>query len=150
MTAVEEPGTAEAERDAASARRRSRRSSLAFYSFVSLGIAAGAALWVYSIIDQPAVRLEPLRVLDEASSSRVQTLARNHSDETTYCIEVEMAAVDVDGYTLEEVPATSTEGNAVRPGQTLNFVAVFTGLDEQERTEELDDYIAYITEREPC
>jgi hypothetical protein len=128
----------------------SRRATVWFYSLAALGLAGGFALWVHAVVDQPPVKVGELRIQQQDTGARVQTLAHNTSAEVTYCVEIEMQAVDRDGGTLEKVVATSSSGDAIRPGQKANFVGEFSELTPKEISEELDEYVAYVTRREPC
>ena len=122
-----------------------------FYALVIVGIVLGFALGVREIIDRPPVRLSEVRVGDEAAgTTRAQVLARNHSS-TTYCVEVTITAVDGDGLTLAESVAVPNQGDSIlAPGDSVNMSAVLTDLDQQELDEELDEYLAFVTDRQEC
>jgi hypothetical protein len=122
-----------------------------FYVVVVLGIIVGFALGVREIVDRPPVRLSEVRVGDEAEgTTRAQVLARNHSS-TTYCVEVTILAVDGDGLTLAEAIAVPNQGDGrLEPGANVNMGAVLTDLTTQEIDEELDEYLAFVTDRQEC
>ena len=64
-----------------------------FWILVIGGMLVAFALGVREIVDRPPVRLSEVRVGDEAEgTTRVQTLARNFSSTTTYCVEVTITA----------------------------------------------------------
>jgi hypothetical protein len=128
------------------------RSGPAFYALVVAGIALAFGLGVREIVDQPPVRLSAVRVGDEAGgATQAQVLARSHSSETTYCIEVTIRAVDGDGLTLAEAVAAPNQGEGrLAPGDSVNLAAVLTDLTQQELDEELDEYLAFVTDREEC
>jgi hypothetical protein len=123
----------------------------AFWVFVVVGIVVAFALGVREIIDRPPVRLSAVRVGDEAGgTTRAQVLARNESS-TTYCVEVLITAVDGDGLTLAEAIAVPNQGDGrLAPGASVNMAAVLTDLTQQELDEELDEYLAFVTERQEC
>jgi hypothetical protein len=123
-----------------------------FWVFVVSGMLVAFALGVREIVDRPPVRLSEVRVGDEAEgTTRVQTLARNFSSTTTYCVEVTITAVDGDGLTLAEAVAIPNQGDGrLAPGASVNMAAVLTDLTAQELDEELDEYLAFVTQREPC
>lgn len=138
------------EADDGAAPRPRRRQAIAFYLLVTIGFASAAALWVYTIVDRPVIVLGEVRVVDGVDQVRAQTLVRNASSETTYCVEVAIFAADRDGYTVAELDATSDRGDRIAPGQSLNFVAVFTDLTATQRAEEIDQYVAYLVDDREC
>jgi hypothetical protein len=119
---------------------------------VVAGIVVAFALGVREIVDRPPVRLSEVRVGDEAGgTTRVQTLARNYSSTTTYCVEVTITAVDGDGLTLAEGVAVPNQGDGrLAPGASVNMAAVLEDLTQQELDEELDEYLAFVTDRHEC
>jgi hypothetical protein len=123
-----------------------------FWIVVIGGMIVGFALGVREIIDRPPVTVSEVRVGDEeAGAPRAQVLARNESSTTTYCFEVTIRAVDGDGLTLAEAIAVSNDGEArLGPGDSANLAAELTDLTAQEIDEELDEYLAFVTERHEC
>jgi hypothetical protein len=123
-----------------------------FWVFVVAGIVVAFALGVREIVDRPPVRLSEVRVGDEAGgTTRVQTLARNYSSTTTYCVEVTITAVDGDGLTLAEAVAVPNQGDGrLAPGASVNMAAVLEDLTQQELDEELDEYLTFVTDRREC
>lgn len=123
-----------------------------FWIVVIGGMIVGFALGVREIIDRPPVTLSDVRVGDdEAGAPRAQVLARNESTITTYCFEVTIRAVDGDGLTLAEAVAVGRDGETrLEPGDSANLAAELTDLTAQEVDEELDDYLAFVTERHAC
>lgn len=122
-----------------------------FYAAVVLGIVAGMTLGILEILDRPVIELGDERVRRDGLVATVQVLATNDSDDTTYCVEVRIAARDREGFDLQDVPAEPRDGEGrMRPGRTLNFTAVFDELDEQDYEEELDEFAAYVDERSEC
>ncbi|HWM22599.1 MAG TPA: hypothetical protein VNO51_23100 [Ilumatobacteraceae bacterium] len=124
----------------------------AFHAFVIIGMILAAVLGIREVIDEPIVRLSDVRsTRDEGTAPRAQVLARNHSATTTYCIEITFEAIDGDGLSLESVVAEPTTGGpSLRPGQSSNFAAVFENLTEIEIREDLDDFLAFVTDRTEC
>ncbi len=122
-----------------------------FYVVVILGMIVAFVLGVREIVDRPPVRLSEVRVGDEAEgTTRGQVLARNHSS-TTYCVEVTITAVDGDGLTLAEAIAVPNQGDGrLAPGASVNMGAVLTDLTAQEIDEELDEYLAFVNDRQAC
>lgn len=118
-----------------------------FWIVVVVGMLGGFALGVREILDQPPVTLSDVRVGDDTGEGpKVQVLARNRST-TTYCVEVTIKAVDGDGLTIAEAVAVPRTGEPrLEPGDSANLAAQLTGLD----TDEVDDYLAFVTERHTC
>src|SRR5262245_6947190 len=123
-----------------------------FWIFVIGGMLTGFVLGVRGIIERPPVTVSDVRVGDEeAGAPRAQVLARNESSTTTYCFEVTIRAVDGDGLTLAEATAVSNDGETrLGPGDSANLAAELTDLTAQEVDEELDEYLAFVTERHAC
>lgn len=123
-----------------------------FIAFVTIGILLATVLGIREVVLEPVVQLDEVRSSDrEEPPVQAQVLALNTSDDTTYCVEVTITAVDLDGQTLLEVVAdpTSTDGS-LPPGRSANYVAMFDGLTEQELDEELDDFLAFVTASDEC
>ena len=92
-----------------------------------------------------------LLVIVTAPMVEAQVLARNTSEDTTYCIEVTITATDRDGLSLSTAVAEPTTGDGtLGPGRTANFNASFDDLTQQEIDEELDSYYAFVTHQEDC
>jgi hypothetical protein len=123
-----------------------------FWAVVVAGITAGFTLGVREIVDRPPVSLSDVRVGDDADGApRVQVLARNESSSTTYCVEITITAVDGDGLSLAEAVAVPPRGEArLAPGRSTNLAAELTDLTAQEVDEELDEYLAFVTDRQEC
>jgi hypothetical protein len=123
-----------------------------FWVVVFAGIVIAFGLGVREILDRPPVELSEVRVGDAAGgTTRVQVLARNTSSTTAYCVEVTITAVDGDGLTLAEAIAVANQGDGrLEPGDSVNMAAVLEGLTQQELDEELDEYLAFVTDRQEC
>lgn len=129
-----------------------RSRSLLFHGFVATGILVGATATVIEIVDRPPVRLGSTRPSRDGGVSRVQVLAKNHSESVPYCVEIRIGAYDPDGLDLQdEVVAEPRQGDGrLRPGQSMNFVAYFEDISDQQFAEELDEFRAYVADREAC
>jgi hypothetical protein len=123
-----------------------------FIAFVTVGIIVATVLGVREIINEPVVQLDAVRGSEEGVTPvQAQVLARNTSEDTTYCIEVTITATDRDGLSLSTALAEPTTGDgALGPGRTGNFNASFDDLTQQEIDEELDSYYAFVTGQEEC
>ena len=124
----------------------------AFQIFVTVGIIVSAVLGVREVIDKPIIRLGDVRSTHKVGQPvRAQVLARNSSSKQTYCVEITFEAVDRDGLTLERQVAKATTGKStLRPGQSVNFAANFKDITDKEIKEKLDDFLAFVTERQEC
>jgi hypothetical protein len=124
----------------------------AFIAFVSVGIVLAAVLGIREVVTEPIVQLDAVRESDEdVVPPQAQVLARNTSEDTTYCVEVTISATDRDGLTLATAVAEPTTGDGtLEPGRSANFVAKFDDLTEQEIDEELDSHYAFVTRADPC
>ncbi len=147
------PDTVDAADAAATSDTRApaRRTSLVFHALVALGLVIGFAAWVYEIVDKPAVRLEDERVGRDGLVSTVQVLATNFSSEHDYCVEIRMTALSRGGFDIQEVPAEPTRGDGrITPGQSVNFIGTFDGLNEEDYRERLDEFQAFVDRSERC
>ena len=124
----------------------------AFIAFVTVGIIVATVLGFREIVNEPVIQLDDVRGSEEGVTPvEAQVLARNTSDDTTYCIEVTITATDRDGLSLASVVAQPTTGDGtLAPGRTANFNAEFDDLTQQEIDEELDTYYAFVTHQEVC
>jgi hypothetical protein len=123
-----------------------------FRLVVALGIVLAAVLGIREVMIEPVIQLDDVRHSDQGVKPvQAQALARNTSHSDTYCIEVTIHAVDTDGKTLESKVAKPTTGNGkLAPGRSVNFVARFEDLTDQQIAEELDDFFAFVTRSERC
>jgi len=123
-----------------------------FIAFVTVGLIVATVLGVREIVNEPVIQLDDVRGSEEGVTPvEAQVLARNTSEDTTYCIEVTITATDRDGLSLATVIAAPTTGDGVlAPGRTANFNGEFADLTQQEIDEELDTYYAFVTHQEVC
>ena len=124
----------------------------AFIVFVTIGIIVAAVLGIREIVNEPVIQLDDVRGSEEGIVPvKAQVLARNTSQQTTYCIEVTITATDRDGLSLATAVAKPTTGDGtLAPGRTANFNAELTDLTQQEIDEELDSFYAFVTHQEVC
>jgi hypothetical protein len=124
----------------------------AFIAFVSVGIVLAAVLGIREVVSEPTIQLDDVRGSEEdVVPPQAQVLARNTSEQTTYCVEVTISATDRDGLSLATAVAEATTGDgSLEPGRSANFIARFDDLTEQEIDEELDGYYAFVTRQDPC
>ena len=123
-----------------------------FIAFVTVGLIVATVLGVREIVNEPVIQLDDVRGSEEGVTPvEAQVLARNTSEDTTYCIEVTITVTDRDGLSLATVIAEPTTGDGVlAPGRTANFNGEFADLTQQEIDEELDTYYAFVTNQEVC
>jgi hypothetical protein len=123
-----------------------------FMVFVTVGIVVALVLGFREVIIEPVIRLDEVRSSERGVvPARAQVLARNSSGDTTYCIEVTITANDRDGQSLSTRTAEPTTGDGrLEPGRSANFVAVFDDLTDQELTEQLDGFHAFVASYERC
>jgi hypothetical protein len=125
----------------------------AFIVFVTVGIVVASVLGIREVVTEPVIQLDDVRGSEEdVVPPQAQVLARNTSEDTTYCIEVTITATDRDGLSLATAVAEPTTGEGtLGPGRSANFSATFgDDLTQDEIDEELDSYYAFVTRQEPC
>ena len=124
----------------------------AFIAFVTVGIVLAAVLGIREVVNEPVIQVDDVRGSEEdVVPPQAQVLARNTSEDTTYCVEVTISATDRDGLSLATAVAAPTTGDGtLQPGRSANFIAQFEDLTDQEIDEELDSYYAFVTRAEPC
>ena len=124
----------------------------AFIAFVTVGIVLAAVLGIREVVNEPVIQLDDVRGSEEdVVPPQAQVLARNTSEDTTYCVEVTISATDRDGLSLATAVAAPTTGDGtLQPGRSANFIAQFEDLTDQEIDEELDSHYAFVTRAEPC
>ncbi len=122
-----------------------------FVTMVGLGLTVGFVLGVREAIDDPVLAVDDPRVRVEAGVATVQVTVRNTSSDTVYCPEVGIAAVDREGLDLDSGLAQPDLGDGrIEPRASANFVGSLTEIEPQEFDEELDEYVAFIEEENPC
>jgi hypothetical protein len=130
---------------------RRERWAVWFFTLIVVGLVTGVSLWIYEIVDQPAVRLEDERVSREGLVATIQVLATNYSSTYDYCVEINIAALSRGGFNTAEVEAQPTRDDGrITPGQSVNFVAVFEGLTEEDYRERVDEFQAFVEHSERC
>ena len=124
----------------------------AFIAFVTIGIVVASVLGIREVLSEPVIQLDDVRGSeDDVIPPQAQVLARNTSEDTTYCVEVTISATDRDGLSLASAVASPTTGDgALQPGRSANFSAEFTDLTQEEIDEELDSYFAFVTRQDTC
>jgi hypothetical protein len=134
------------------AARNDDRWHRAFILFVTIGIVVAAVLGIREVISEPVIQLDDVRGSDQdVMPLEAQVLARNTSEDTTYCIEVTVTATDRDGLSLATAVAAPTTGDGtLGPGRSANFNATFDDLTQQDIDEKLDSYYAFVTRQDPC
>jgi hypothetical protein len=134
------------------AARNDDRWHRAFILFVTIGIVVAAVLGIREVISEPVIQLDDVRGSDQdVMPLEAQVLARNTSEDTTYCIEVTVTATDRDGLSLATAVAEPTTGDGtLGPGRSANFNATFDELTQQDIDEKLDSYYAFVTRQDPC
>jgi hypothetical protein len=134
------------------AARNDDRWHRAFILFVTIGIVVAAVLGIREVISEPVIQLDDVRGSDQdVMPLEAQVLARNTSEDTTYCIEVTVTATDRDGLSLATAVAAPTTGDGtLGPGRSANFNATFEDLTQQDIDEKLDSYYAFVTRQDPC
>ena len=122
-----------------------------FISIVSLGLAVGLVLGVREANQKPVLKIGEPRVRVEGTTATVQITVKNTSTKTVYCPTVGIAAVDRDGLDLAKGVALPdlTDGR-LAPRAQANFIGTLTDLTQKEIDEKLDEYVAFIIDKNPC
>lgn len=124
----------------------------AFIAFVTVGLILAAVLGIREVVSESVIQLDDVRASEEGVVPvQAQVLARNTSQETTYCVQITVTATDRDGLSLATAVAQPTTGDGtLGPGRSANFVGVFDDLTQQEIDEELDSFYGFVTDSQPC
>src|SRR5262245_19770813 len=78
----------------------------AFIAFVTVGIVLATVLGIREVVTKPVIQLDDVRGSEEdVVPHEAQVLARNTSEDTTYCIEITIIATDRDGLSLASAVA---------------------------------------------
>jgi len=122
-----------------------------FMAIVTLGLALGLVLGVREASQKPVLKIGEPRVRVEGTTATIQITIKNTSAETAYCPTVGIAAVDGDGLDLASGVALPdlTDGR-LAPRATANFIGTLTDLTQTEINEKLDEYVAFIIDKNPC
>jgi len=122
-----------------------------FAGIVVLGTGTGFVLGVREASKKPVLKIGEPRVRVEGTTATIQITVKNTSESTIYCPKVGIAAVDRDGLDLDSGVAVpdSTDGR-LAPRASANFIGTLTEITEEEFDEELDEYVAFIIDKNPC
>ncbi len=95
-------------------------------------------------IGEPRVRVED-------NVATIQITIKNTSENTVYCPEVGIAAVDRDGLDLDSGVALPdlTDGR-LEPRAGANYIGTLTDISQQEFDEDLYAYVASIIAKNTC
>lgn len=124
---------------------------IVFLSIVILGTGLGFVLGVREATQKPVLKIGEPRVRVEGTTATIQITVKNLSENTVYCPVVGIAAVDRDGLDLDSGVAKPdlTDGR-LEPRASANFIGTLTEISQQELDEELDEYVAFIIDKNPC
>lgn len=123
----------------------------AFAAVVVVGSVLALVLGIREANEHPDIEVGDPRVRVEDLEATVQVTVRNATDDTTFCPEIAVAALDRDGLDLATATAEPDLGSGrLEPGDSANFVAVVTGISAQDFDEQLDEYDAYVETENPC
>ncbi len=124
----------------------------AFVAFVAVGLILASVLGIREVISESVIQLDDVRGSEEGVLPvQAQVLARNTSQQTTYCVQITLTATDRDGLSLATAVAEPTTGDgSLGPGRSANFVGVFDHLTQQEIDEELDSFYGFVTDSQAC
>ena len=124
----------------------------AFIAFVTVGLILASVLGIREVVSESVIQLDDVRGSEEGVLPvQAQVLARNTSQQTTYCVQITVTATDRDGLSLATAVAEPTTGDGtLGPGRSANFVGVFDDLTQQEIDEELDSFYGFVTDSQPC
>ncbi len=122
-----------------------------FVAIVTLGLALGLVLGIREASQKPVLKIGEPRVRVEGTTATVQITVKNTSKDDVYCPKVGIAAIDGDGLDLASGVALPdlTDGR-LAPRTSANFIGTLTGLTETELDEKLDEYVAFIIDKNPC
>lgn len=122
-----------------------------FVAIVTLGTGLGFVLGVREASQKPVLKIGEPRVRVEGTTATIQITVKNTSENDVYCPAVGIAAIDRDGLDLASGVALpdSTDGR-LAPRASANFIGTLTDLTEREIDEKLDEYVAFIIDKNPC
>ncbi|MCE9622628.1 MAG: hypothetical protein K8R99_09815 [Actinomycetia bacterium] len=124
---------------------------IVFVAIVTLGLVLGLVLGVREASQKPVLKIGEPRVRVEGTTATVQITVKNTSEKTVYCPSVGIAAIDRDGLDLAKSVALPdlTDGR-LEPRASANFIGTLTDLSQQDIDEKLDEYVAFIIDKNPC
>ena len=122
-----------------------------FIAIVTVGILLGFVLGVREARQKPVLRIGEPRVRVEDGVATIQITVKNTSEGTDYCPDVGIAAVDRDGLDLDRGVALPdlTDGR-LKPRASANYIGTLTDITQKEFDEQLDEYVAFIIDKNPC
>ena len=122
-----------------------------FVAIVTLGLALGLVLGVREANQKPVLKIGAPRVRVEGTTATIQITVKNTSENTVYCPTIGIAAVDRDGLDLDSGVAEPdlTDGR-LAPRASANYIGTLTHITQKEFDEKLDEYVAFIIDKNPC
>ena len=122
-----------------------------FTAIVTVGLALGLVLGIREANQTPVLKIGEPRVRVEGTTATVQITIKNTSENTVYCPTVGIAAIDGDGLDLATGVALPdlTDGR-LEPRASANYIGTLTDLTQNEIDEKLDEYVAFIIDKNPC
>ena len=128
-----------------------RMQRVVFLAIVTLGIGLGLVLGVREATQKPVLKIGEPRVRVEGTIATIQITVKNTSENTVYCPTVGIAAVDRDGLDLDKGTAEPdlTDGR-LAPRASANYIGTLSHITQKELDEKLDEYVAFIIDKNPC
>lgn len=124
---------------------------VAFLSIVTLGLVLGFALGIREARQKEVLKIGEPRVRVEGTDATIQITVKNTSENTVYCPEVGIAAVDRDGLDLDKgVALPDISDGRLPPRAQANYIGTLTELTQQDIDEKLDEYVAFIIDENEC
>lgn len=122
-----------------------------FTAIVTVGLALGLVLGIREANQTPVLKIGEPRVRVEGTTATVQITIKNTSENTVYCPTVGIAAIDGDGLDLATGVALPdlTDGR-LEPRASANYIGTLSDLTQTEIDEKLDEYVAFIIDKNPC
>lgn len=131
--------------------RAPRAQRIAFVTVVTLGLVVGLTLGVREALDEPVLEVGDPRVRVEEGIATVQVTVRNTSADTAYCPEIGIAAVDREGLDLDSgVALPDLSDGRIEPRGSVNYIGTLEDIGQQDFEEELDEFVAFVDEENPC
>ena len=122
-----------------------------FLTIVVVGSLAGFALGIREVNTKPVLTIGEPRVRVEGTTATIQITVKNNSETDVYCPEVGIAAVDRDGLDLDSgVAIPDLTNGRLAPRASANYIGTLTDISATEFEEELDEYVAFIIDKNPC
>lgn len=128
-----------------------RSTPIVFFTIASIGFVVSIVLTFVAALNKPPLVVSKALQQRHGLIDSVQVTVHNRSANTTYCPVISLAAINRDSLDIVRLTAEPVGGDdAIQPGDTVGYRAVFTTLTKKDYDENLSQFQGFVKEERPC